>query len=195
MPYPFLSVWEPGLPGVEDIAQGDNVICAPQTLQNFVSGGENPPQPTQRTHSGTGSLSICDGRGSFVRAHLKASTQSTTVQPRKKFSQKIARKFLLFRATIAGRKYRRATMIRPKPFATGSMPASRFHFRAGRRRLARGTLDGLFYPERLCSVKQAGWDNARNGDAPVSATPGIRIPLSYSFRQGDRSLVRSRTPC
>ena len=43
-----------------------------------------------------------------MRAHTRVPTQPTMVQPRKKFSQKIARAFLFFRPTIAGMKYRRA---------------------------------------------------------------------------------------
>jgi len=47
-----------------------------------------------------------------MSANMRATIQPATVQPRRKFSQKIALAFLFFRPTNAGRKYRRHGMMR-----------------------------------------------------------------------------------
>src|ERR1700730_3696926 len=88
--------------------QTHDPICAPHVLQNFTPAFEYFPQLEQRTEVGMGWFTItCVGTGSFVTAQMKATIQPATVQPSKRFSQKIALEFLFLRPTIVGRKYRR----------------------------------------------------------------------------------------
>jgi len=100
---------------------GHEVVWAPQELQNFAPDAEYLPQSTQSNAGGGAGagggadwLTMTFGwSASFVNAQMREAIQPATVQPSKKFIQKIAEKFLLFQPTAAGRKYRKVTIRKP----------------------------------------------------------------------------------